>query len=508
MATFGEMTNLANEHLTDLRNQLHLARFERDIRSRTTVPELARLAHVLARYHDQITDGFGVPHPASAGVRVAAHRAGDFIKQAEELLGPPADTETPRSALAQKLRATSIALGCGLDLLSTHFPTAHDHAASATAVVIAAPDSARSLLHQLSIHTSTVGHLAWRTATPTSQAGVLLLKAAFISHIHSENQASPPITAIQPQHTPDRIPPAVGENVTQALAGIDASIQRLSNPQTMTSVTTWRYLARAAAIICDIDSKTIRQLIHRIDELNEPERLPALKEAASQVQHTGRTWRTIIRRWDEHIGHYGNPATGPATDASDLIIRLGRLIHSDPAWTPSPQASSRLKPPHELAPDLHQAASLATVTLKTIEGCNNLAAHHHAAINDAAAIGAVNRHQKYPTHLPRVPVSVRQLSTRYDAARIQGSHAITTLGQAIQALTSPNPTPREVRLIIRRATLIDEENQPVLAASAFPTPLSELLSSSNNCERTPTPIPFSHVENRYRRSGRDDGNVC
>ncbi|MES9541865.1 hypothetical protein [Actinomadura sp. NPDC000600] len=493
------MTNLANEHLTDLRNQLHLARFERDIRSRTTLPELARLAHVLARYHDQIAEGFGIPAPAGTGVRDGARRASDLIKQAEDLLGPPADTETPRSALAQKLRAASIALGCGLDLLSTHFPTAHDQMTSATAVVIAAPDSARSLLHQLSVHTSTIGHLAWRTPAPTSQAGVLLLKAAFLSRIYSENETSPPITAVQPQHTPDRIPPVVGEDITQALAGIDASIQRLNNPQTTTSITTWRYLARAAAIICDIDSKTVHQLIYRINELNESERLPALKEAATDVQHTGRTWRTIIRRWDEHIGHYGHPATGPATDASDLIIRLGRLIHADSTWTPSPHASSRLKPPHELAPDLHHAATLATITLKTIEACNNLATHHHAAINDAAAMGAVNRHQKYPTHLPRVPASVRELSTRYDAARIKGSQAIITLGQAIQELISPELTPQDVGLVIRRATTLNEENQLKLAAADFPTILTELLTSPDNCLGAPSARSSLQTERGHRR---------
>ena len=95
MATFGEMTALANEHLTDLRNQLHLARLERDIRSRTAVPELARLAHVLARYHNEIADGFGVPDPTGAGVRVGARRASNLIKQAEHLLGPgPPQTKT------------------------------------------------------------------------------------------------------------------------------------------------------------------------------------------------------------------------------------------------------------------------------------------------------------------------------------------------------------------------------------------------------------------------------
>ncbi|NDU73840.1 hypothetical protein GWI34_14505 [Actinomadura sp. DSM 109109] len=493
------MTALATEHLTDLRSQLHLARLRRDLRSRTALTELARLTHVLARYHDQIADGFGVA-PTGANVRVGARRAGELIKQAENLLGPPAETETPRSALAQKLRATSIALGCGLDLLATHLPTAHDQTSSATAAVIAAPDSARSLLHQLSIHTSTIGHLVWRTPAPTSQAGVLLLKAAFLSYIHSENQPSPPIVAVQPQHTPDRIPPVVGEDVVHVLTGIDASAQRLSNPQTITSVTTWRYLARAAAVICDLCSKTVHQLIYRTEELKEYERLPALKEAATDIRRTGRAWRTIVRRWDEHIGHYGHPANGPATDASDLIIRLGRLIHADPAWTPSPHSSSRLKPPHELAPDLHHAATLAVTTLKAIEVCNNLAADHHAAINDAAAIGAINRQKRFPTHLPRIPGSVHEISARYDAVQIKGNKALATSGQAIQDLISPIPIPQEVGLIIRRATAIGEYREPKLAAAEFPAQITEALTSSDNFIDASGTQSASQVKRSHRLS--------
>ncbi|TDC73848.1 hypothetical protein, partial [Actinomadura sp. 7K507] len=149
------MTAIATEHLTDLQNQLHSKRLIRDLRSPNTPPELARLTHVLARYHDQIAAGFGFPHPHTTGVRDAADRASTLIKQAEQLLGPPADTQTPKSALAQKLRAASIALGCGLDLLSTHFPTAPDQTTSADASVIAAPDTARALLRQLSTHTAT-----------------------------------------------------------------------------------------------------------------------------------------------------------------------------------------------------------------------------------------------------------------------------------------------------------------------------------------------------------------
>ncbi|MEU8346658.1 hypothetical protein AB0C74_33605 [Spirillospora sp. NPDC048832] len=473
------MTALATEHLTDLHNQLHTNRLQRDLRSRAVTPELARLTHVLARYHDQIAHSFGAPHPDTTGVRDGAHRAAALIKQAEHLLGPPADTETPPSALAAKLRAASIALGCGLDLLSTHFPVTADQATTANAGVIAAPDTARALLRQLSTHTATLGHLAHRTAPPTDRAGPLLLKAAVLARIYSENQTPPPINSIPIHHIPARIPPQPGESTEQALAGINASIHRLSNPTTPTSITTWRYLARAAAIICDLNTKTIRQLIHRINELNEPDNLPAIKQAATDLNYVGISWRSIVRRWDEQIGHYGHPANGPATDASDLIIRLGRLLHADPAWTPSPRASSQLKPPHQLAPTLTHAAQLATITLKTVETCNHLATHHHAAINDAATIGAVKRQKKYPTHLPRVPASARELSAWYERAETKGRQAITTLGQAIHNLASAtSSTPEEVHLIMHRTATNDEQIQRAIAAVDFPITITAHLRSS------------------------------
>ncbi|NKZ03315.1 hypothetical protein [Actinomadura latina] len=489
------MTALADQHLTDLQQQLLTQHLSRDLSDRATTPELARLTHVIARYHDQIANGFGAPHPSATRVRDGAHRAGILVQQAEHLLGPPADTELPRSPLAQKLRAASIALGCGLDLLSTHFPTTSDQAISANAALIAAPDTARSLLRQLSVHTATLGRLAYRIPAPADQAGPLLLKAAVIARIYSEDQNPPPITAIPVHHTPDRIPPKVGETNEQALAGINASIYRLSNPASPTSITTWRYLARAAAIICDLNTKTIRQLIHRANELNEPDHLSALKQAATDLKYVGITWRSIVRHWDEHIGHYGHPANGPATDASDLIIRLGRLIHTDPAWTPSPRASSRLKPPHQLAPTLAHAARIATITLKTIEACNNLATHHHAAINDAAAIGTLNRQKKYPTHRPRVPASARKLSTRYNTAQTNGRQAITTLSQAIHHLAGlSHPVQEEVNLISLRATAGTEQYQAYLAATEFPP------TASSSVSNIPTTAPISDHRQYIKRN--------
>ncbi|MEU8804873.1 hypothetical protein [Spirillospora sp. NPDC048819] len=491
------MTAIATEHLTDLQHQLHSKRLARDLRSRNTPPELARLTHVLARYHDQIAAGFGVPHPQNTGVRDAADRAGTLIKQAGQLLGPPADTPAPRSALAQKLRAASIALGCGLDLLSTHFPTAPDQATSANAAVIAAPDTARALLRQLSTHTATIAHLSSRTTPPADQACTLLLKAAVLARIYSENQPPPPITAIPLHHTPARIPPVIGENHDQALAGIDASIHRLSNPISPASVTTWRYLARAAAITCDLNVKAIQQLIYRMKEMNEPAHRSALQEAVTSTKQTGKRWKEIVRRWDEQTNHHGHTANGPATDASDLIIRLGRLIHADPAWTPSPRASYRMKPPEELAPDLTQAARIATVTLKTIEACNTLASNHRSAITDAAVLGILHKQREYPTHMPRVPASARQLSRSYEAAELRGRHTITTLAQTIRALPpTSEDDPDEVHLIIHRAA-INEQEQAFLTATEFPALIpNDTENPDHPATPTATAIPPTRKSSR------------
>lgn len=207
MATFGEMTALATDHLTDLQHQLHTKRLARDLARRAVQPELARLAHVLARYHDQIANGFGDPHPHTTGLRDAANRASALIKQAEQILGTPADTEAPRSALAEKLRATSIALGCGLDLLSTHFPVnSGNDKPTATGAIITAPDTARSLLHQLSTHTATVAHLTQRTPSPANDASGLLLRAAVLSRIHSETEPRRAIIAVPFHGIPQRRP--------------------------------------------------------------------------------------------------------------------------------------------------------------------------------------------------------------------------------------------------------------------------------------------------------------
>ncbi|HEU5023611.1 MAG TPA: hypothetical protein VFV01_01695 [Spirillospora sp.] len=480
------MTALAGEHLNDLKNAIHAPDIGKQAAQPAVRAELSRLSHVLVRYHDQIATGFGVPHTRDHGVRDAAHRASALIDQAAQLLGPRPSTEIPESVLAEKIRCVSIALGCGLDLLASHAPTTLTRPTSPDAPIIAATDTARALLHQLSEHVATVAHLARHTGSSSRAASRPLLTAAVLSRVFGADER-PPINPVPLHHIPERIPPAVGEDITQALAGISASIQRLNNPNTPGSITTWRYLARAAAITCDLNSKTILHLTRRMEELNEDQHISHLKQINRSIRKTSGRWKAITRRWDTYDS-FGHPATGLATDASDLIIRLGRLIHSDPAWTPGPRASYQVKPPEELAATTTTAARVATVALKAFEACNIIAANHRTAINDLAVIGVLQRQQERPTFSPRVPASIRQLLGLYEFAEAQGIETVTALGRAIQGLASNTPDDAdEARLVMRRAAPGSETSPGALANTAFPAPVSECLATpETRAQRAPS----------------------
>ncbi|MGI5325067.1 hypothetical protein [Actinomadura nitritigenes] len=471
------MTSLAGEHLTGLKNAIHAPDIDKQAAQPAVRAELSQLSQVLVRYHDQIATGFGVPHTRDHGVRDAAHRASALIDHAAQILGPRPTTEAPESVLAEKIRCVSIALGCGLDLLASHTPTTLTRPASPDAPTIAATDTARALLHQLSEHVATAAHLAIHTGSTSRDASRPLLTAAVLSRVFGTDER-PSINPVVLHHIPERIPPAVGENITQALTGISASIQRLNNPDTPGSITTWRYLARAAAVICDLNSKTILHLTRRMDELNEDHHISHLKQINQSIRKTSGRWKAITRRWDTYDS-FGHPAAGLATDASDLIIRLGRLVHTDPAWTPGPRASYRVKSPEELAATTTAAARVATVTLRAFEACNIIAANHRTAINDLAVIGVLQRQQERPTFSPRVPAFIRQLLGLYESAETQGIETVTALGRAIQGLASNTPDDAdEARLVMRRAASGSEINPAALANTAFPVPVEECLAKT------------------------------
>ncbi|MFD0690951.1 hypothetical protein [Actinomadura fibrosa] len=508
------MTTLANAHLDELNRALHRPELEQQAQHPDTAGELARFARVLTRYSDRVATGFGIAGDQDSGVRDVARQCGMLIRQAEEVLSAPPTSNTSTTELAGHLRLVSISLGCGLDLLSSHFSaTRHEphRPASPSAAVISATDTARSLLHQFSEYAATAGHLARRMPPPSSHAGGPLLLAALLARLLGET-TDEPVSAVHLLHTPQRIPPAPGEDMARAMAGIDTSARRLSSPTDPSTISNWHYLARAAAITCDISTKIVRHLALRMHELDQEGQTLAFLTAAQAARNTGRKWKVIARRWSELPSRDGRPLDGPAVDAGDLIIRLGRLVYADPAWKPGPRASYRLTPPDQLAATPTDAATVAMAALKAIEACNIIATGHRAAVNDVAVISRLENKRRYPDRFPRPSAEVRHLLNWYRSAEAQGRQAVMALGEAIRDLAlAPLASVAEASLLVRRAAPIGQQIPGAITSTDFPNSISDCLSaaqatsteaSSQTAKPAATTTPRTHSAPNSRKTNQ------
>jgi hypothetical protein len=183
---------------------------------------------------------------------------------------------------------------------------------------------------------------------------------------------------------PGRVPPHAGETSAALCEGIIAGADRLragafvpagqvSQPRLL-SGPAWRRTAHACAITADLACRAMGMLAEETAQApGESLAAGELREAASALGSASDAWLALARLW-QVITTDTQDAVSPVTiDASDLVLRMGRLVSGDPRWTPARRDAG---PPDaaRLAPD---AASLRMV----------LAAVHHAI----DAIGSVAR---------------------------------------------------------------------------------------------------------------------
>ncbi|MFD0855025.1 hypothetical protein ACFQ07_22480, partial [Actinomadura adrarensis] len=299
MVTFGDILTLAGHHLDEADRKLQATHPHPPTRDPSLRAELVRLTTVLARYSDRIATNFNAPAATTTETQQPARRTAALLHQATRLLGEPSGAEPPTSPLAENLRAGSIALGSGLDLLATHFSQTN----SPDTAVIRASDTAHDLLRTIGQHAQTAARIAQHLTTLDLQASQVLHQAAASTVLTTPVRPSP-VTAVRFHHRPARIPPAIGEDHDQAMTGLNATTQRLSNPNPAASITTWRYLATASAITFDITHMIAIQLQTRMNELDQPDHAHALRRAARHARRTSLSWKTLARNWTALVqGH-------------------------------------------------------------------------------------------------------------------------------------------------------------------------------------------------------------
>jgi hypothetical protein len=153
--------------------------------------------------------------------------------------------------------------------------------------------------------------------------------------------AIPP--AIPPQR---RRPDSAAESIAEMCYGIAISASRLRAAAHMDKeragwspvVTSggWQWMAQAVAITSHLGELALRALAVRATQLaDRPVTGAQLHKAADSMISTCAAWRQVDQVWDLLFTESRLLPTPAMADASDLVLRMGRLVWNDPQWTPA-----------------------------------------------------------------------------------------------------------------------------------------------------------------------------
>lgn len=305
------------------------------------------------------------------------------------------------------------------------------------------------------------------------------------------------MAAVALRSPPTRIPLVVGEDLDRAVQGIGTSAQRLIEYEDAESITTWRSVAMSADLSHRLADQILRQLVKRLIELNYHHAAGPVSEAAHHLRTATDHWHRIGAGLRELTTANRPPFSERSADANDLVVRLGRMLHTDPSWTPSLRSGTTIRAPSTLAPNVATASALTLAVMRTMDAFRIAADRHPAGIEATLRTGRLWAPLPSPRHQPEVygPVKSREtgaLLRHYQRAHVGDKRAILALGQAMLALNRGHGRPaltNQATLIMRRAEAHPTPAPAALADTAFPIPIGEAITApaGQASARPPTP---------------------
>ena len=92
-------------------------------------------------------------------------------------------------------------------------------------------------------------------------------------------------------------------------------------------------MAQAAAVTSHLSEQAPQALATRAGQLpGPPVSETQLRDAADFMVAMRAAWHQVDRMWDVMITENRMLPTQAMTDASDLVLRMGRLVWDDPHW--------------------------------------------------------------------------------------------------------------------------------------------------------------------------------
>jgi hypothetical protein len=405
--------------------------------SRFAAQDLCHLVMVLERYCGDLApcdeveaSGRGDLHPweravidADAALRIA----GDCLRRG----APEAARDQPGTAprTAPHLAAAATQLMAGRDLLHTHLVTdpaglARDR--SEWAPVVTSLPVLRALANEIGRWSRQLAPLPTLLASSAAQhgarrgdgqdasdmtahldfasasgwlqaAGAAVRTALDIDPVRTSDTEL--LYAVPAAMTPQRQrPDPAGESVAELCDGIVVSASRLRGAMRDSAerarwspdVTSggWQWMAQAAAVTCHLSELALRSLATRASQLSSP---PAsetqLDTAADFMTGMRAAWQQVDRLWDGMITERKLRPTSAMTDASDLVLRLGRLVWDNPYWTPARAQRARLRPPSVMAPGAADFNAVVAAAHQAIDALAVVAKADGQGVEAASAAG-------------------------------------------------------------------------------------------------------------------------
>jgi hypothetical protein len=208
---------------------------------------------------------------------------------------------------------------------------------------------------------------------------------------------------------------AADESVAELCNGIAISASRLrasargskERARWSPNVTSggWQWMAQAAAVTSHLNELLLRSLAIRVQQFAGPgENGTRLNAAADSMAEMQAAWRQVDQMWDMMITESRLLPTLAMTDASDLVLRIGRLVWDKPDWTPADSRHAPRRTTAALAPEVSAFAGVVSAAHQAVDAFARL------AISDMGAVAAAMR-------AGRLYTPTRSLPADYDVPR-------------------------------------------------------------------------------------------
>jgi hypothetical protein len=438
-----------------------------------TIRQLRRTTRSLTRLLDHTEPG----HASITRLHRALATAAGEMAQADAILtGPLNKAPSPR---LRALTKAADGLAAAADLIATHTTTDTtgrrvDH--SAWAQIMHTQSFTEALTAEAShwadhISTMCTG-LARKPALSRSAAATCLASAAESLRIvvnavvaataDLREDVCHILYTIPATTLPARRPPTESESVADLCEGIAISAARLKAAAfTMPteadwsehiSAPAWRRATRLAASISELAFQALQAAAN--------EQHPGLRVASDALGAASEGWRQAACAWQSTVTDTGSPESATTVEAEDLMLRLGRLVTTKPAWTPARQTwpSADIPDPDDehqftqiLGPIHHAIDALTTMAAADLQTITRFACtqrfytparlldparrqSREYVATSAQQIGLLtNRYQRVVSESTRAADVLDELALRYNASSKPLALARKTLRQGPEA---------------------------------------------------------------------------